>query len=55
MDRTRERTHVLVRLCSRRVLDRPPEQRARVFQIRTLYGTLAFPWLLLKLPLAYTA
>ena len=28
--------------------------RSRVFHIRMLYSTLAFPWLLLKLPLAYT-
>ena len=28
--------------------------RARVYHIRLLYSTLAFPWLLLKLPLAYT-
>ena len=28
--------------------------RARVFHIRMLYSVLAFPWLFLKLPLAYT-
>lgn len=28
--------------------------RSRVFHIRMLYSTLSFPWLILKLPLAYT-